>query len=250
MNHRPPPRQVRPPRPLRPRAAAPGPPTRPHGAPGPPPPAWPRRAPASPPGREPRRSPRPGPPSSPRPGPAVRSARGAKRARGGALGPSPLPPPPAGRGEVRERGGRAPHETPPARVSGPPTGIAPAPARVLNPRAPAPQEGPGSTARGPSAAPGGTHPSIAHGDDPSGAEWRRRNSGTSETAPCYRLTKWRRRPARLTRAGAPLVGGAVTLTGGRDHPPPGVGALAPRAKTIGCGRDRGRGESPVRGAIR
>lgn len=120
MNHRPPPRQVRPPRPLRPRAAAPGPPTRPHGAPGPPPPAWPRRAPASPPGREPRRSPRPGPPSSPRPGPAVRSARGAKRARGGALGPSPLPPPPAGRGEVRERGGRAPHETPPPALVGPP----------------------------------------------------------------------------------------------------------------------------------
>lgn len=121
-------------------------------------------------------------------------------------------------------GERPPHEIPPptarpGRARGAPTQVSPQPpARLLEPGAPASREGPGSAAGGPGAAPGGTHPSIAHGDDPSGAEWRRRNSGTSETAPCYRLTKWRRRPARLARAGAPLAGGAVTLTGGAGPP--------------------------------
>lgn len=182
----------------------------------------------SPPSQQRRGSPRAGPPeplragplSSPRSGPAVRWERTRGRlARGRAPGPPPLPPPPVGRGTWK--GGRPPHETPPVRpgrTRGPPTGIAPASGAVLDPGAPAPREGPGSAARGPSAAPGGTHPSIAHGDDPSGAEWRRRNSGTSETAPCYRLTKWRRRPARLARAGAPLAGGAVTSTRGRGPP--------------------------------
>lgn len=265
VNQRPPPRQVRPPRPLRPRGAAPEPPTRPRGAPAPPPPAWPRRVPLSRSNRRPHSSPQPGPPeplragppSSPRPGPAGRwkSTRG-WLARGGAPGPPPLPPPlPVGSGPAKGSGRHTrPPPTPPARpgrARGPPTGIAPQlPARVLDPGAPATREGPGSTARGPSAAPGGTHPSIAHGEDPSGAEWRRRNSGTSETAPCYRLTKWRRRPARLARAGAPLAGGAVTLTGGRDLPPPGVGAPAARAKSIGRARRKGRGDSPMRGAIR
>lgn len=39
-------------------------------------------------------------------------------------------------------------------------------------------------------------------------------TGTSPTAPCYRLTKWRRHPARLTRASIPLATGDVILMDG------------------------------------
>lgn len=45
-------------------------------------------------------------------------------------------------------------------------------------------------------------------------------AGPDPTAPCYRLTKWRRRPARLARAAAPLAAGGVTLTAGEGRARP------------------------------
>lgn len=197
VNHRPPPRQVRPPRPLRPRGAAPEPPTRPRGAPAPPPPAWPRRVPLSRSNRRPHSSPQPGPPeplragppSSPRPGPAGRweSTRG-WLARGGAPGPPPLPPPlPVGSGPAKGSG----------RHTRPPPPPQPAPAAPVGP----PQVSPHSSRRGCS-----TRAPSQHGKGPAAplAAPARRRAGLTRPLHTERTRRERSGGAAIAGRARPL----------------------------------------------
>lgn len=117
VNHRPPPRQVRPPRP---RGAAPGPPTRPRGAPGPPPPGLTPAGLREPPEPAAPGLPTGGTPGAPPGGTPELSAVGTRGAVGAHAGPArtrqstgPAPASPAARGEGYVERGAAPTRDPP-----------------------------------------------------------------------------------------------------------------------------------------